>query len=164
MAGLKQLSLGSGNNFIVTVSGLVSTIAAEENVRGSGEEIMPMSAQWIIIAPEENLKDIFVLYDLTRAAPKMCFKGRSLRPVCRGPTDAGCRGGWGPDNQGSAESNCSQSQQENTQHITCWHITGLMSRVTKCDAVTRCLFVVRLWVNMIGRKLATGDHPGFCLH
>ena len=62
MAGLKQLSLGSGNNFIVTVSGLVSTIAAEKNVRGSEEEIMPMSAQWIIIAPEENLKDIFLCF------------------------------------------------------------------------------------------------------
>ena len=33
MAGLKQLSLGSGNNLIVTVSGLVSRIAAEKNVR-----------------------------------------------------------------------------------------------------------------------------------
>ena len=163
MAGLKQLSLGSGNNFIVIVSGLVSTIAAEENVSGSEEEIMPMSAQWIIIGSEENLKEIyFLLYDLTRAVPKMCFKGRSLSPVCRGLTDAGLRGGWGPGNQGSTDSNCSQSQQENTQH-TCWYITGLMSRVTKCDAVPRCLFVVRLWVNVIGRKLATVDHPGFCL-
>ena len=44
MVGLKQLSLGSGNNLIVIVSGtLMSTIAAEENV--TGKEIMPMSAQ-----------------------------------------------------------------------------------------------------------------------
>ena len=62
MAGLKQLSLGSGNNFIVIVSGLMSTIAAEENVTGAEEEIMPMSAQWIIIGSEEKLKDIFLCF------------------------------------------------------------------------------------------------------
>ena len=64
MAGLKQLSLGSGNNFIVIVSGLMSTIAAEENVTGAEEEIIPMSAQWIIIGSEEKLKDIFLCFTI----------------------------------------------------------------------------------------------------
>ena len=58
MAGLNQLSLGSGNNLIVFLSlGLMSTIAPE---RDSGKEAMPiMSKQWIIIGSEEKYRRIY---------------------------------------------------------------------------------------------------------
>ena len=77
MVGLKQLSLGSGNNLIVIVSGThVNNSSSSSRERdglseGNNSDVRTMDNR-IIIESEENLKDIFLCFTTYQGLRRKC--------------------------------------------------------------------------------------------